>query len=169
MSFRIAYLVVSDRRSQGDSEDTTGPAIAAWVETQGWVVAAHAVCPDDQTAVAESLRGWADDGLADLILTTGGTGLSSRDQTPEATRDIIEREVPGISEWIRASTGAKNRFAYLSRGVSGIRKATLIVNLPGSPRAVTEYLSHLERILPHALSQLQAKPGSGEADSHPKG
>lgn len=167
MTFRIACLVVSDRRSEGTSADTTGPSIRTWIENQGWTVAEVATCPDDRAQVAESLRQWADRGTLDLILTTGGTGLSSRDQTPEATLDILEREVPGISEWIRASTGAKNRFAYLSRGVSGIRGCTLIVNLPGSPRAVEEYLAHLERILPHALEQIRARPGTDEADSHP--
>lgn len=163
----VVILVVSDRRSAGTLADQSGPVIDSWVREQRWHRVDSSVIPDDPEEIAAKLRYWSDERGVALILTTGGTGLSPRDQTPEATLSIADRLVPGIPEWIRASTGEKNRFAYLSRGVAVIRGGTLIVNLPGSLRAVHEYLPHLGKILPHALSQLSSEPGSPEADDHP--
>jgi molybdenum cofactor synthesis domain-containing protein len=162
----LAILTVSDRCSAGTREDRGGSLIRSWAEDAGARIVAAEILPDERSILVERLEHWSRAGV-DLILTTGGTGLSSRDVTPEATLDVIDRAVPGIAEWIRASTGAGNRFAYLSRGVAGIRGRTLIVNLPGSPRAVGEYLDHLGRILPHALEQLAAPPGSERGDQHP--
>lgn len=163
----IAVVTVGDRRAAGIREDLTGPAIASWARALGWKVVGSEILPDDPERISRSLRHWADERRVRLILTTGGTGLSPRDQTPEATLSVAERLVPGIPESIRAATGRRNRFAYLSRGVAVIRGSTLIVNLPGSPRAVEEYLDELGRILPHALQQLEAVPGTPEADRHP--
>lgn len=165
-AIRVAVLTVSDRRASGNAPDTTGPAIAAWVEERGWIVELGAVVPDEPEPLVGRLSELAESGV-DLVLTTGGTGLGARDRTPEATLAVAERIVPGIPEWIRSSTGRDLPAAYLSRGVAVIRGRTLIVNLPGSPRAVREYLALLGQILPHALAQIRAVPGSSEADSHP--
>lgn len=164
---RIALLTVSDRSSAGVREDASGPTMRAWASGLGATVVTAEILPDDPGPVADRLRELADSGSVDLILTSGGTGLSPRDRTPEATSSVVERPVPGIPEWIRATTGANNRFAFLSRGVAGIRGRTLIVNLPGSPKAVSEYLALLEKILPHALQQLRSTPGTPAGDSHP--
>jgi molybdopterin adenylyltransferase len=165
LSAKVAILTVSDRSSAGEREDLGGPLIRSWAEAGGAEVLAAEIVPDERSVIADRLAHWSASG-ADLILTTGGTGLSPRDVTPEATLQVIDRAVPGIPEWIRASTGASNRFAYLSRGIAGIRGRTLIVNIPGSPRAVAEYLDHLGRILPHAMEQLVVPPGS-PSDRHP--
>lgn len=163
---RCAILTVSDRRAAGQALDTTGPRIMAWAQAQGWAVEAATCVPDEAADLVDELRRLV--GLqVDLLLTTGGTGLGPRDVTPEATLAVAERLVPGIPEWIRASTGRALPAAYLSRGVAALVGRTLIVNLPGSPRAVEEYLAHLGQILPHALAQLRADPGSAEADIHP--
>ena len=166
MPFRCAIVTVSDRRSLGAAPDTTGPKIAEWIASLGWYLAGTFTLPDEIGPLSDQLRELASHPV-DLVLTTGGTGLGPRDVTPEATLAIADRAVPGIHEWIRSSTGKSLPVAYLSRGVAVIRGNTLIVNLPGSPRAVEEYLSHLGQILPHALDQLRAEPGSPEADAHP--
>lgn len=165
LSAKVAILTVSDRSAKGEREDLGGPLIRSWAETAGAEVLGAEILPDDRAIIADRIAHWSGAG-AGLVLTTGGTGLSPRDVTPEATADVIERPVPGIPEWIRATTGATNRFAYLSRGIAGIRGRTLIINLPGSPRAVTEYLDLLGKILPHALEQLAIPPGSS-SDRHP--
>ena len=164
----VVVLVVSDRRYAGTQRDETGPEIESWVRERGWRLRTTEVVPDDPKRVSHEIRQWADEERVALVLTTGGTGLSPRDRTPEATLAVADRLVPGIPEWIRASTGAENAFAYLSRGVAVIRDRTLIVNLPGSLRAVREYLAHLGKILPHALSQLVEPPGTPAADAHPE-
>jgi molybdenum cofactor synthesis domain-containing protein len=165
--FRCAVVTVSDRRSHGSATDTTGPRIAEWIASLGWYLAGTFTLPDEVGPLTDQLRELASHPV-DLVLTTGGTGLSPRDVTPEATLAAGERIVPGIHEWIRASTGRTLPAAYLSRGVAVVRNRTLIVNLPGSPRAVEEYLLHLGQILPHALAQLRAEPGSRESDTHPE-
>lgn len=165
LSAKVAILTVSDRSAGGEREDRGGPLIRTWAEGAGAEILGAEIVPDERAVIAERLVHWSEAG-AHLILTTGGTGLAPRDVTPEATLQVIDRMVPGIPEWIRASTGASNRFAYLSRGIAGIRGRTLIINIPGSPRAVTEYLDHLGRILPHAMEQLVVPPGSS-SDRHP--
>lgn len=163
---RAAVLTVSDRSYQGQRDDASGPLIAERLAGLGFRVEFREIVPDQVEPIAEKLRHWADTAQVELVLTTGGTGLAPRDVTPEATLSIQDRAVPGLSEWLRSATFAKTKFAVLSRGISAIRRGTLIVNLPGSPKAVGEYLDLLGPILPHALSQLRQTPDWGEAPEH---
>lgn len=167
MRARVAVLTVSDRSYLALREDRTGPILAAWVEVRGWELLGQETLPDERDRIAARLRSWADEADADLVLTTGGTGLSPRDVAPEATQDVVDRVVPGLPEWIRGQTSARNPHAVLSRGVAGIRGRTLMVNLPGSPRAVEEYLALLGQVLDHALEQLRQAPNWSDRDRHP--
>jgi len=151
---RLAILTISDRCAAGTAEDRSGPAIAAWAEGRGYTVSAHQVVPDESAQIAATLVGWCADTVAELIITTGGTGVAPRDVTPEATRAVIEREVPGIAEAIRADALATVPLAALGRGVAGVRGSTLIVNLPGSPRAVEQGLRVLGPLVDHAVRLL---------------
>ena len=158
--FEIGVLTVSDRGAGGEYEDRSGPLIASIVEQRTpWTIARQAVVPDKLETIAATLEEWVADGMA-LILTTGGTGFAPRDVTPEATRSVIRRETPGIAEALRAESLKVTRHAMLSRGVAGIRDQTLIINLPGSPKAVRENLDVLLPVLPHALELVSDKPGS---------
>ena len=152
---RIAILTISDAGSRGERADTSGDAAAAWA---GHRVVARAIVPDDAVPIVQHLITWCDDDTADVVITTGGTGLAPRDVTPEATLSVIERNVPGIAERIRYITGQTFARAALSRGVAGIRARTLIVNLPGSTAGVTESLVALEPILDHAVKILRGEP-----------
>lgn len=156
---RVAILTISDAGVRGEREDRSGDAAAAWVDALPADVAARALVGDETEAIVRQLLAWcdADDAVA-LVLTTGGTGLSPRDVTPEATRAVIEREVPGIAERLRAETGAGFPRAALSRGLAGIRGSTLIVNLPGSTRGVQESLAVLAPIVRHAVAILRGAP-----------
>lgn len=157
---RIAILTVSDRGASGEYEDRSGPLLAQMVgERTGWEIALQRIVPDDLDLIANTLRQWCAAGV-NLILTSGGTGFAPRDVTPEATRAVIERETPGIAEALRAESLKVTRHAMLSRGVAGIRGRTLIVNLPGSPKAVRENMEVLLPVLPHALALLAEEPGS---------
>ncbi len=145
-----AVLTLSDQGAAGLREDTSGPAIRERLAQLGITVSEHAIQSDDPDAIAALLREWIAQGL-DLIVTTGGTGFGPRDNTPEATQRVIEREAPGLAELMRAEGLRKTPMAALSRGICGIAGRTLIVNLPGSERAVRENLDALAPVLPHAL------------------
>ncbi|HEY5220021.1 MAG TPA: MogA/MoaB family molybdenum cofactor biosynthesis protein [Gemmatimonadaceae bacterium] len=149
---RVAVLTISDAGARGERADGSGDAIVAWVAAHGYTPAARALVPDESHAIARQLIAWCDGDLADLVLTTGGTGLSSRDVTPEATRAVLEREAPGIPELLRAQSVARFPRAALSRGVAGMRNRTLIINLPGSTGGVTDGLAALDAIVEHAVA-----------------
>jgi molybdenum cofactor synthesis domain-containing protein len=155
MPLRVAILTVSDAGSRGEREDTSGDAIAAWVASRGYLLAVRAVVPDETTRIATTIAGWADGNVADLVLTTGGTGLTPRDVTPEATRAVLEREAPGIAEAMRFSVYPRFHRAALSRGVAGVRGRSLVVNLPGSPGGVRDGLAVLDDLVEHAVQLVQ--------------
>ncbi|MDH7486690.1 MAG: molybdopterin adenylyltransferase [Anaerolineae bacterium] len=160
---RIGILTVSDRSYRGEREDLSGPAIREVVleRLEGAQVELEAVVPDDFDIIRGTLLVWADEVGLDLILTTGGTGFAPRDVTPEATRAVIRREAPGLAEAMRAASLRATPHAMLSRAVAGIRGRTLIVNLPGSPRAVRENLAVILPALPHALALLRGETPDG--------
>ncbi|HEY2378426.1 MAG TPA: MogA/MoaB family molybdenum cofactor biosynthesis protein [Gemmatimonadaceae bacterium] len=152
---RVGVLTVSDAGARGERADTSGDAIVAWAESKGYELAARTLVPDDVVPIATTLTDWSDGGRVDLLLTTGGTGLSPRDVTPEATRAVIDRDAPGIAERLRITCLTTFPRAALSRGVSGTRGRTLIVNLPGSPNAVRDSLVALDPIIDHAIGILR--------------
>ena len=157
--YRVAILTISDRSSTGVRDDASGLVVRDMVLAglQAEVVD-YRIVPDERPEIEGALRTWADGGTVDLILTTGGTGLAPRDITPEATRAVIEREVPGIPEAMRAASLLKTPFAMLSRMVAGTRGRTLIINLPGSPKAVRENLEVVLPALAHGLDKLLGDP-----------
>jgi molybdopterin adenylyltransferase len=155
---RVAVLTLSATVARGDAADGSGDAVAAAVTGAGGSIVVRDVLPDDRAAIAARLRRYADEMRVDLVLTTGGSGLAARDVTPEATLDVVERLVPGLPEAARLHSMRATPLAALSRSVAGIRGRTLIVNLPGSPRAVHEWLDALLPVLPHALSVLAEEP-----------
>ena len=167
MIIRFAICTISDRAFTGERPDRSGPALAEYVTSRGWTVSQQKTIPDDQQLIAGTLEDWANRSQADIILTTGGTGFSPRDVTPEATLSVIDREAPGLAEAMRAASAARSPHAILSRARAGIRGTALIVNLPGSPEAALENLQSIAESLEHAVQLLQGSP-SAEA-GHRKG
>jgi molybdenum cofactor synthesis domain-containing protein len=159
---RFGILTVSDRSARGEREDASGPALEQAIRDQGWTVARTAILPDDLDSLKEALAGWADSGEMDILLTTGGTGFSPRDVTPEATQAVIERHAPGLAEAMRLASLKVTPHAMLSRAAAGIRSRTLIINLPGSPKAALENLKVVMPVLPHAVELLAEDPGAEE-------
>jgi molybdopterin adenylyltransferase len=156
--FKVAILTISDRGSKGEREDSSGPLIREMVKGLPAEVVYYEIIPDEKEVIIEALKKSTDQLKADLILTTGGTGLSPRDVTPDATLKVIDKEIPGFSEAMRAESLKKTPHAMISRAVCGIRGSSLIVNLPGSPKSVKENLSVILPALPHALSKLMGDP-----------
>jgi len=156
--YRVGILTASDRGARGEREDRSGPALAeAIASLPGAQVVARAIVPDEQPEIEAVLRRWVAEGF-DLILTTGGTGLSPRDVTPEATRAVIDREAPGFAEAMRAASLAITPHAMLSRAIAGLAGRTLIINLPGSPKAARENLMTILPALGHGLDKLRGDP-----------
>ena len=152
--FKAAILTASDKGSRGEREDLSGPAIQEMIEPEGYTVTEYKIVPDDQETLEKEMKRIADEGIADIIFTTGGTGFSMRDVTPEATIAVSDRLVPGIPEAMRAYSMTITNKAMLSRAAAGIRKQTLIVNMPGSPKAVKESLEFILPPLRHGLEIL---------------
>ena len=165
---RVAVLTISDAGARGERSDLSGDRIAAWVATRHWTLAGRTLVADEAPAIAGAISHWADDDRADLILTTGGTGLTARDVTPEATRAVLDKEAPGIAEAIRMTVYPRFPRAALSRGVAGVRGRTLVVNLPGSPGGVVDGLAVLDVFVEHAVDLVRGRrtghdPVVGEA------
>jgi molybdenum cofactor synthesis domain-containing protein len=162
----VAILTASDKGAAGERQDLSGDLAERRLRDAGHRIAARVVVADEREAIAAQLRAWADDSVAEVVLTTGGTGLTERDVTPEATRDVAERDVPGLPVALALEGLKKTPYAVLSRGIAVLRKRTLIVNLPGNPKAVDEGLDVLLPLLPH-IEQLLAGPHEhrGDADT----
>ena len=160
MVMRVGILTISDRSSRGERPDVSGPILEELVLSQGDVVVKKDIVPDDLETLKEILMSWADGGELDVILTTGGTGFSPRDVTPEATQAVIEREAPGLAEAMRAFSLQITPHAMLSRAIAGIRAQTLIINLPGSPKAAQENFQVVQVVLRHAVQLLHEDPGA---------
>ena len=158
-TYKAGILTVSDSACSGNRTDTTGPAITAGIEQmEGFMVQFSHVVPDDSERIAALIVEWADERGIDLVITTGGTGLSPRDVTPEATAQVIHREIPGIAEAMRLHGLESTPRAMLSRAVAGVRGRTLIINLPGSPAGVREGMDVIKPILRHALDKINGDP-----------
>jgi molybdenum cofactor synthesis domain-containing protein len=162
---RVAVLTISDRSAKGEREDRSGPAVAAALVRlmAGVKIVERKVIPDERAVIESALKGLADSGAVDLVLTTGGTGLAPRDVTPQASKAVIDYEVPGLAETMRAATRAGFPAAVLSRQIAGVRGRTLVVNLPGSPRGAVECLEAIAPVLAHAVATLRGEAG----DDHP--
>lgn len=152
---RVGVLTISDRSAQGLRADTGGPGISQWLQQQGVITERYEIVADELDVIAEKLRAWADEGDLDLILTTGGTGVSPRDITPEATMQVIDLLIPGFGEQMRFESLKITPMAILSRAIAGVRKRTLIINLPGSPNGAIENLSAVWPAVPHAITKIQ--------------
>jgi molybdopterin adenylyltransferase len=158
---RAAIITVSTSKAAGEGEDESGPRLAALARELGAEIAGHEVIADDRTAIEQRLRHWSDDEGCALVLTTGGTGMAPSDVTPEATMAVIEREVPGIAEAMRAASRPHTAYWMLSRGVAGVRGSSLVINFPGSPRSIEQTGAAIRGALPHALALL-----AGERPTH---
>lgn len=155
---RAAILTLSDKGARGEREDLSGPALSDWLIQKGVVVECMSLIPDDFEQIVTTLEKWTDSLATDLILTTGGTGVSPRDITPEATDKVIDRELPGFAERMRQESLKKTPHAIISRAIAGIRRRTLIINLPGSPKGAIENLEAVWPAIPHAIAKIQGDP-----------
>lgn len=163
---KAGVLTVSDRSFRGEREDLSGPTLRRWLSERGVETTRHEIILDDRPLLATKLREWADAGDLDLILTTGGTGVAPRDITPEATLEILDRIIPGLAEQMRAESLRKTPMASLSRAVVGVRKRSLILNLPGSPKGTIENLEAVWAAIPHAVAKIQGDPSECQSDPH---
>ncbi len=163
MKINVGILTISDRSSRGERPDKSGPALADYAKEKGWKVRRTDIVPDEKEQIQLALIDWCDKTPVDLILTTGGTGFAPRDVTPEATLAVVERAAPGLAEAMRAGSLKATEHAMLSRAVAGIRRRTLIINLPGSPKAAIENLDLIAAVIPHAIELLLERP---EAEKH---
>jgi molybdopterin adenylyltransferase len=162
----MAILTVSDRGASGQRQDTTADEIRAALASGPFDEVDYQIVPDEQAMIRARLRLWSDGGAVDLILTTGGTGLAQRDRTPEATREVVEREIPGLSELMRLVGMQRTPLAALSRGICGVRGKTLIVNLPGSPKGARESLEAILGVLPHTVDTITGEKRAAPEDWH---
>jgi molybdenum cofactor synthesis domain-containing protein len=160
MMIRFGILTLSDRSARGERSDASGPALVELIQAQGWSVVEQDLLPDEESTLRARLSSWADSGKMDIILTTGGTGFAPRDVTPEATRAVIDRDAPGLAEAMRAASLKITPHAMLSRTIAGIRRRTLIINLPGSPKGAVENLQVVLPVLSHAVQLLREDPAS---------
>lgn len=156
---RFGILIVSDRSFRGERPDQTGPMLANAVQAAGWQVTQTQIIPDEYDQIVKALNDWVEQGL-NVVLTAGGTGFSPRDITPEATIKVVDRLAPGIPEHMRSVSVQKNPHAILSRSVAGMKNQTLIVNLPGSPKAAVENFQAIQKVIPHAVELLDNDPKS---------
>ncbi len=163
MKITVGILTISDRSSRGERPDKSGPALADYAKEKGWKVRKTDIVPDEKEQIQLALIDWCDKEPVDLVLTTGGTGFASRDVTPEATLAVVERNAPGLAEVMRAGSLKVTEHAMLSRATAGIRGRTLIINLPGSPKAAVENLDLIAAVIPHAVELLKESP---EAEAH---
>jgi molybdopterin adenylyltransferase len=154
---QVAIVTISDSAADGTREDRSGPKLRERVEALGWAVCSQQIVSDESDQISTILRKLADSGEAAVILTTGGTGVALRDVTPEATRTVIEREIPGLSEVMRAEGRKITQFAALARGLAGVRGQALIVNLPGSPKGAVESLDAIAKLVPHVVDLLEGR------------
>jgi molybdopterin adenylyltransferase len=157
VTYRAAVITISDKGSRGERVDTSGPGLKATLE-RTYTVGEVIIVPDEADLIADAIKREIDEKGADLVVTTGGTGVGPRDVTPEATRTVIERELPGFSEAMRMESFRITPFALISRAICGIRRQSIVINLPGSPKAAAECLSFVEKALPHALEKVKGDP-----------
>ena len=158
MTLRFGILTISDRSARGERPDASGPVLVEAVTATSWLVVETGIIPDDMETIRQKLVDWADSNRFDVVLTTGGTGFAPRDVTPEATRQVIERFTPGLDEVMRTTSFRVTPHAMLSRAISGIRKQTLIINLPGSPKGALENFQVVIPVLAHAIELLHEDP-----------
>jgi molybdenum cofactor synthesis domain-containing protein len=159
---QIAIVTVSDSAVAGTREDRSGPKLRERAEALGWTVAAQELVPDETGPIAAVLRRLADSGRVSVILTTGGTGVALRDVTPEATRAVVEREIPGVGEVMRTEGSKFTPLAALSRALAGVRGRTVIINLPGSPKGAVESLDAISKLVPHMVDLLEGRTGHAD-------
>jgi molybdenum cofactor synthesis domain-containing protein len=164
---KAGILTLSDKGAKGEREDLSGPALRDWLEQRGVQTSRYEMIPDEENLISAKLIEWADSSELDIILTTGGTGVSPRDVTPDATIKVLERQIPGLGELMRMRSLSKTPTAALSRAVAGIRGRSLIINLPGSPKGAVENIEAVWDAIPHAVAKIQGDPSECADQFHP--